>query len=207
MQAILNIRREIDDLRFKEGKRWDDHLNKFQELLNNMATYDEEVSNKEKASKLIRNLPEACNGLAVMAQLQGLKFEKLVQVMYAEISRRKNLKDKPQEELEAAKVAKIIKKPGNTKITRSTQKKTELCFVCDKTGHYARECWHRNGSSFSGRGRGRECFLGRGRKRDRFLGLGRGRGFHYEARNYQENFMNQRNWDPRPFSNSASVIP
>ena len=90
-QTILNLRQELDNLRFEDGERWDSHVNKFMELLSKLATYDEKLSEKEKASKLLRSLPESFGGFAMIAQLQDLELERLFQGMQAEISRRLNL--------------------------------------------------------------------------------------------------------------------
>ena len=86
-QSILNLRQELDNLRYKEEKSWDDHVNKFMDLLSKLATYDEELTEKEKASKLLRSLPESFGGFAMIAQLQELELERLIQAMQAEISR------------------------------------------------------------------------------------------------------------------------
>ena len=47
-QSILNIRQEIDDLHYEEGKSWNNHFNKFTELLSKLATYDEELNDMKK---------------------------------------------------------------------------------------------------------------------------------------------------------------
>lgn len=68
-QDILNIRQEMDDIRYKEGSGWDEHLNKFTELLSKLATYDEQLSDKDKASKSLRTLLESFCGFAMIAQV------------------------------------------------------------------------------------------------------------------------------------------
>ena len=56
-QAILNIRTELDNLRFSDDGDWDEHVNCFTAILGKLATYEAEIPDEEKASKLIRTLP------------------------------------------------------------------------------------------------------------------------------------------------------
>lgn len=66
-------------------------MNKLNSLLSNSASYDEEISEKEKASNSLRSLPESFSVLSMIAQVQDLSMEKLIQAMYAAIWRRKIL--------------------------------------------------------------------------------------------------------------------
>lgn len=89
----------------------------FTELLNKLATYDEELSGKEKASKLLRTLPETFSGFVMIGQVQDLELERLIQAMHAEISRRSSMKASsskpdPEDYPKLANAAKKEKKKG-----------------------------------------------------------------------------------------------
>lgn len=82
-QAILNLKQEMDYLMFEDVKSWEDHINAFTDLLGKLATYEEELTEKENSSKLLRSLPESISGLAMIGQIQHLEIEKLIQAMHA----------------------------------------------------------------------------------------------------------------------------
>lgn len=91
-QTILNLRQDMDELRWKEGPSWDDHVNKFTALLNNLGTKIEELSKNDKSSKLLHTIPESFSGFAMIAQGQELQFDKLIQTMHAAISCHQSVK-------------------------------------------------------------------------------------------------------------------
>ena len=114
-------------LRYKEGKSWDDHVNKFTDFLDRLATCDEELTDRAKASKLLRFLPESFSRFSMIALVQGLQVEGLIQTMHAEISRRKSLRSPTTQKLEqnsstAARVSKSLKK--TKKIEQLAQSKS-----------------------------------------------------------------------------------
>lgn len=150
----------MDKLHYKEGASWDDHVNKFTELLNKLATYDGELSEKEKASKLLRSIPESFNGFVMISQPQELKFERVIKAMHAKISRCQSVKSSSLNSNINASIANLTSTiNGRTshegRISKTKLKGNGFCYVCGKLGHYAAECWHRaNSSGHRDRGRG-----------------------------------------------------
>ena len=74
---------------YKDCGDWDEHFSKFMNILAQLAPLDEEVSEKEKTSKLIRSLPESFAPTAMIASLLET-LEKVEQAVRAEVDRRNN---------------------------------------------------------------------------------------------------------------------
>ena len=185
-QAILNLRNEIDGLKFKNDDGWDAHVIKFTEALGKLATYDAEIPDAEKAPKLTRTLPNSFSALAMIQEVESMLFNLLVTVVRSELARRKN---REQNGIFPSPSAKNVDVNRNTRITLGSTtdgkvskdcKNFGRCYVCGKKGHLASHCWYRvKATGFSGRGRGR-CRGGhRGRSGYRFRGRGNSRGLRY----------------------------
>ena len=128
--SILNFRQEIYDLHYEEGKSWDDHVSKLTELLSRLATYEKELTDNEEASKLLRTLPETFSCFAMIAQVQELELERIIQSMHSEISRRANMKPLPTTNADVitANVAKTHHKKGKN-MSQHTQWEIGVLFV------------------------------------------------------------------------------
>lgn len=132
---------------------WEEHVNKFMDLLGKLATYDEKLSDNatlnlyrynDKGSKLLRTLPESFNGFEIIGQVQELKVEKVVKAMQAEISRRKSIKGSPSNDV-SPKASTADKSSG--KKDRHFRDKggcigkhrhnDDRCYVCEKRGLFA----------------------------------------------------------------------
>lgn len=113
------------------------------ELLNKLATYDEELSEKDKASKLLRTIKEYFSGFAMIAQVQELQFERIIQAMHAEISRRKSVKgsNSQKETLPKALTAGMDSNKKNHdhshdgRVSKHRHGNNDSCYVCGKKGH------------------------------------------------------------------------
>ena len=55
-------------------------------------TYDEELADREEDLKLLRTQLESFRVFAMIAEVQDLELERLIQPMHAEISRRTSLR-------------------------------------------------------------------------------------------------------------------
>jgi len=90
-QDVLRIHNELDALRYKEGEDWNKHVTKLIQIVSRLATFDEELSENEKTSKLLRTLPDSYTAIAIVAQTVNMDFEKLVISVHAEVARKMNI--------------------------------------------------------------------------------------------------------------------
>lgn len=88
-QVVINLQAELDRLKFKDDSDWEKHVEKFNEILFKLASYDSPVAAEEKASRLIRTLPESFAPLAMFSQPSEITYDKLCVVVAGELSRRK----------------------------------------------------------------------------------------------------------------------
>lgn len=84
-QTIPNPMREPESLESKEGSKWEEHLNRFHDILGSLASLEKAIPEHEKSPKLIRTLPEHIAPLAMVST--NMKFD-LINAVQTEISRR-----------------------------------------------------------------------------------------------------------------------
>ena len=65
------------------------HVETFHRLVEKFSSYKKPTSEEEKASKLIRTLPDRFAPIAMVAETSNLSFHRIVASVQAEISRRK----------------------------------------------------------------------------------------------------------------------
>ena len=148
-QAIQNLVHQLDNLLYKDGQDWDEHLSSFMTILGQLAAYNQELNEKEKTSKLIRSLPTSFAPIAMVATLLE-SFDKVESAVRAEVDRRKN----PNNPQGSASHKKLNSTPqayfssnnngqyqGNTqrKHSKGVHKKGK-CRYCNKPGHYIKDC-------------------------------------------------------------------
>jgi len=187
-QAIQNIKNTLDALQFLDGNDWNAHVTKFMTMVGELATYDEELSEKEKVSKLLRSLPNSFSPLAMVSHISSISLDGLINAVQAEISRRSNpfqlqpkVEDGQVQPKAHVNVSEFRSRDRrgrgrgifNNRLRPTIRKTSDLshitCFGCGKVGHKLESCWYRDQHQTLRRGRGR----GRGRG----LSLRRGRGF------------------------------
>jgi len=120
-QAIQNLRHQLDSLLYKDGGDWDEHFSKFMGILAQLASLDEEISEKEKTSRLIRSLPQSFSPIAMVGNLLD-SFEKLEQAVRAEVDRRKNPHN-----------------PQSSNFNNDSQAKPKANFTSNKDNHASRK--------------------------------------------------------------------
>lgn len=131
---------------------------------------------------MLRILPESFLTLAMVAQTSEWTLDKIDAAVEGELERRKKKakdeKNAPQfSELPTAAISRSKGSSGNG-IGKKRKEDKGRCWVCGKTGHFAKDCWHHgNKSRNSYPSRGRGMWRSRGARRP----WGCGRGYQNSA--------------------------
>lgn len=89
-QVLINLQRKLDRPKFREADDWDHHVENFNVLLGKLASYDAPFSNSEKASKLVKTIPESLAPLALFSEVGNIPYDKLFVTVAREVSHRKS---------------------------------------------------------------------------------------------------------------------
>lgn len=89
-QMFINLQQELklqelEDLQFKMDEKFDDHLNKFYDILGKLGSYDKTMDEEDKKARMIRTLPEQFPPIAMLAG--KMSFEELTTEVQTELSR------------------------------------------------------------------------------------------------------------------------
>ena len=69
-------------------------MNSFTDILGKLPTYDDEMPDDEKASKLIRTLPNSFAPLAMIQTVESIDVKRLVTVVQSKLARRMHFRKK-----------------------------------------------------------------------------------------------------------------
>lgn len=69
--TVINLLQELESLELKYDGNWDNHLNKFQEILGTLSSLGEPISDEKKVSKLIRTLSDHFAPLSMVSSHMG----------------------------------------------------------------------------------------------------------------------------------------
>ncbi len=147
--AIINLKLQLDSLVYDEKKDFSVHVNKFLAICDELASYGEEIDQKDKSSKLIRSLPPSFSALAMVTSVTETSFDKIAEAVKAELARRSN--------------------PNNPQSRNTTQSSAQAFFAQTFQTIGAR----------GGQGHWRSSGRGRWRGRGYRESSSRGRGGHY----------------------------
>lgn len=64
-QAVMNLRNKLEVMQLRDDGDWKNHVEKFTGVLGKRALYNVEVSDREKATKILQTLRESFTPLAV----------------------------------------------------------------------------------------------------------------------------------------------
>lgn len=183
-QEIKNLQEDLEKLSYEDNEDWAKHLNRFRQICSLIDTYGASINAEEREKKLIRTFPPSLSPTAMKAKATKMDFETLVANVESGMSRR--AKQKGSRSTAPRPSASKVETFGIGRISGGIMKKKKPdvdCWVCVKHGHYARDCWGREGSKESGsesRWSGRIGGRGCGRVR----GRGRGRGVYNRNHRY-----------------------
>lgn len=89
-QVIIKLEQELEALRLDDNGNWETNIGKFLDILGKLSTYDSPVKEEEKASKLLRTLPDSFHPLAMASQTNEYPVEKIISAVKGEFSRRRH---------------------------------------------------------------------------------------------------------------------
>lgn len=88
-QAIANLHVKLETMQFEENKDWDKHISSFLNIVDELASLNQEISETEKVTKLFRTLPATFDALAMASSLSTRSFEEILNAVSANIERKK----------------------------------------------------------------------------------------------------------------------
>lgn len=166
-QAIQNLHQRLDALVYDEKKDWNDHISTFLSICGELATYDAELSDADKVSKLIRSLPPSFSALAMVSHLTSTSFDNVKIAVAAELERRANPHN-PHSENKEPKTDKqshaVMFGRGRTRARKyrgssrgrgagrgGRNQDIRTCHYCGKPGHFISVCRIKREDENSGR--------------------------------------------------------
>ncbi|KAL5718443.1 hypothetical protein ACHQM5_011344 [Ranunculus cassubicifolius] len=166
---LQSLRREFENLKMRESEVLKDYFTRFLDVVNQMKTYGEPISDQRVVEKILIILPERYDSIvSVIEQTKDLKtlgVEDLMGTVKA-FEQRMNMRgEKPLESALQSKMNLSTSEPsrgrgttrGRGRNTRGrgrgrgdgTRNTTEVknkprCGICSKTGHEDRDCWYKD---------------------------------------------------------------
>ena len=150
-QAVQNLKNELDALVYKDGADWNTNVTSFLATAGKLASFDVELTEKDKVSRFIRSLPVSFSPLAMVPHLTDAFFNNIVNAVQAEIARRSNPHNPQSTSTPTAKLSQS--KAGNASGRKSRRNKKQNlqggvkkntrrdnCYYCGKLGHYCNVC-------------------------------------------------------------------
>ncbi|GKU91221.1 hypothetical protein SLEP1_g5121 [Rubroshorea leprosula] len=154
--------RKLVNLKYKEGKNVFEHLNSFQEILNELVTMKLAIDDEVQALILLSSLPDSWETLAVTLSNSTRDGEMTLQLVKDNILSEES-KRKEQGIMSSESEALVTKYRGRSKQRyirkdnnrqsqerysegksrgRSKSRSRVTCYTCGKQGHYQKDCWH-----------------------------------------------------------------
>lgn len=91
-QVTTNLFNRLNSIVFDDTKEnWDKFLSKFINIIDELGSYDQGISDEEKKTKLFRTLPESFKPIAMVCNVKQMSFKDVVNAMNTEIERQNNI--------------------------------------------------------------------------------------------------------------------
>ena len=144
------LKRKLYTLRMMESTTVTDHINTLNTLFSQLTTMGHNIETCERAEILLQSLPDSYDQLIINLtnNLEILVFDDIAAAVLEEESRRRGKEDRygNSQQAEALMIRKRSMEPGPSGSrgqyrSKSRSKKSVRCYLCNKKGHYKRDCW------------------------------------------------------------------
>ena len=150
MQNVIFFKRKYRDAKMKEGEDMLKHINKHQEIVDQLVAVGAEISEQEQVWELLLSLPESYDNLVNALEFSDdLTLPVLRQRLLLEEQKRKQraMEGRSEEALASSKdpsrnnnFSRVRQKGPNRTANRIPNRSAIQCYNCGKYGHIAKEC-------------------------------------------------------------------
>ena len=141
------MKRQLYNLRMKEGSKVAEHLNVFNTLICQLTDMEVKIQEEDKAITSLCSLPESWDHFVTSISLStadSLKFESVVGALLSEEVRRKSNNETVASEamIDRGWSKERGKKTRGFSISKSKGNKCKAkCWYCNKIGHLKKDYW------------------------------------------------------------------
>lgn len=135
------LKRRFLNMKFSDDGNFEEHLTDFSKLYMDLSAVGSKPTEDEYMIALLNSMPDSYSSVvtSLESQTSGMTVEFIIErLRHAWIKRNQN---KPEENQSAFYAKRVNTKEKYQKNEKSQPPK---CYICNKPGHKAKNCWHRN---------------------------------------------------------------
>jgi hypothetical protein len=147
------LKRQLYNLRMKEGTKIIDHLNVFNTLICQLTNMEVKFEDEDKAVTLLCSLPESWDHLVTtmwFSTTDTIDYDIVVGALLSEEMRKRSSKETSTTEAMVVRGRSTEGGKDQKGTTRSKSKDSKgkaKCWFCGKSGHLKKDCWKRQQAS------------------------------------------------------------